>query len=142
VSAAGGFTIDGSFSYDANTNTYSAVQIDSLYYPFISYSDTFLPPFVLENGLANDNTASGLAAWTIYDAYGYFTLQLDFATALTNAGGNISILPTSREAVTGGIAGTSEIYIVSGSVSAVPIPAAVWLFVSAIAATGFLRRRI
>lgn len=133
--------INGGFTYDAATNTYSDVYISSVFYEFISYSDSYLPPFVLENGLLDGNTSTSLGAYTIYDFYGNFLLQLNFATALTNAGGEVSLLPTSSEAEYGAFGGPYEYFFTSGTVSAVPVPAAVWLFGSALAGLGWIRRK-
>ena len=66
-------------------------------------------------------------------------LALSFSDALTNAGGTVSLIPSSfvRNLDTDGVAS------LTGSVSAsnVPIPAAIWLFGSALAGLGWMRRK-
>ena len=144
VSTAGGSVLNGVFTYDADTDSYSDVLIGSVNYGYIpdfGYSDTCcLADFTYDNGLENDSTALTLRLFHIYGSFGNNNLQLDFATALTNSGGTISLLPTSHEASTNGQYGDFETFFVSGSVSAVPVPAAVWLFGSALAGMGWLRR--
>jgi hypothetical protein len=66
-----------------------------------------------------------------------------FAASLTNAGGVVAI-DGSGEFICGQecIYPASELrQISSGQVSAVPIPAAAWLFGSALAGLGWLRRK-
>lgn len=71
-------------------------------------------------------------------------LMLDFASPLTNSGGVINLLTGWGTGLrfTSGVGGY-EYSVVSGSVIAnvVPIPAAVWLFGSALAALGWVRRK-
>jgi len=81
-----------------------------------------------------------------------FSLVMHFAASLTNAGGTISLLPTGNNAgnydgfgwyLSGSqplLGGTGY---VGGSVvaSVVPVPAAFWLFGSALVGLGWLRRK-
>jgi hypothetical protein len=71
------------------------------------------------------------------------TLLLLFAEGLTNAGGSIALLPgpcfASCEFRSEPISATRG--VLTGSITAVPIPAAVWLFGSGLGLLGWLRRR-
>jgi len=137
-----GETLEGGFTYDASTDTYSDVYIYASDLPFVGYSDSALPPFVLWNNLL-DSTATNLSAETAYDFYGWFELNLEFSSALQNAGGIINLLPTSSEINYGCCIESPfyQRYIVAGTVSAVPVPAAAWLFGSALAGLGWMRRK-
>ncbi|NND53340.1 MAG: VPLPA-CTERM sorting domain-containing protein [Gammaproteobacteria bacterium] len=132
-----GTQLQGQFDYDASTNTYSNVLIQSG--NPIWYSDSKLPPFTLDNTFG-PGTATGFEAWTRYDGCcdSYLYIYLD--SAMTDSGGVISILTTSYEArfYPGG---DDYRYVTGGTISAVPIPAAAWLFGSALAGLGWLRRR-
>ena len=71
-------------------------------------------------------------------------LNLDFSSSLTNAGGIVGV--TGSETVDGffyGALGFNTRSIVSGTLvgTVVPLPAAVWLFASALAGLGWMRRK-
>ncbi len=137
-----GQTLEGGFTYDASADTYSDVYMYASDLFLVGYSDSPLPPFVIFNWLGS-STATNLSAESWHDGLGKFRLNLEFASALTNAGGAVNFLPTSGE-LNYGCCPESPFYerfIVSGTVSAVPIPAAVWLFGSALAGLGWMRRR-
>lgn len=70
-------------------------------------------------------------------------LQIEFAESLTNAGGTIALDSIFYQGVfgTGGPGFTYSTGLLSGTVSAVPIPAAAWLFASGLGLLGWLRRR-
>jgi len=143
---AGG-TATGSFVYDADTNTYSNINITTWFnedatdmfgiYTYLSPNDTypasdrFLP------------TVSSGSPDLEQNSYGF---ELFFDEALTNAGGTVAIQR--------GFEGLCddpncvgydyewpwrEAY--AGTISAVPIPAAVWLFGSALAGLGWVKRK-
>jgi hypothetical protein len=131
-----GGTGSGTFSYDADTNTYSNIDIlttagtASTGAPYMSVID-FAP-----------NDADYLTVMVVPLA-GTHSLELSFAASLTNAGGIIAI-----EGVGESLCGQECMYpavrlrdITSGQISAVPVPAAVWLFGSALAGLGWLRRK-
>jgi len=146
---ADGGTVTGSFVYDADTDAFSAVSISS---PSLPPPEGEVKDPILFGGLWND-----CASYTPLVA-GRFGLQcaaptagsslrLVFDTALGNEGGTLALQPTS------GPRGSMEVYttgegtiraITGGSLvgsSVVPIPAAAWLFGSALAGLGFTRRR-
>jgi len=127
----------GSFDYDASTNLYSEINITTLRSDdggFANYQS--LLPSVPSNDERLFLVGPG--------AGGLTGLSFFFSSGLTNTGGMVTIL--SGEEV------FCEDYecsqpagkirdVVSGSVSAVPVPAAVWLFGSALAALGWLRAK-
>ena len=68
------------------------------------------------------------------------SLVFGFSESLTNAGGVVSV---DGAFYSGSFLGNSSLQITSGSIVAnvIPIPAAAWLFASALAGLGWLRRR-
>ena len=132
-----GATLEGSFKWAADANQYSDIFITAPDHYWAPYSDSPLDPsdeplytFVVYNTAYFDGTI--LSAETWYDLGGIFDLSLEFASALTNEGGEVDVLQTSSE---------YGRFVISGTVTAVPIPAAAWLFGSALVGAGFLRRR-
>lgn len=70
-------------------------------------------------------------------------MSLIYASALTNSGGNISLtgfVEASCVDFDCNAPANPQRDIIGGSVNAVPVPAAVWLFASALAGLGWLRR--
>jgi hypothetical protein len=147
----GGDALTGSFDYDADTNTYSDINI------FFEYDDPFEDGYhnfytttgVWHNGDSFESDSNGAYFYPWYDFPEHFDfLALWFTAPLTNSGGNISLESGSgifnQYIYYGGTVTPVLTGIASGSVTAntVPIPAAVWLFGSALAGLGFLRRRI
>jgi len=132
-----GGTFSGSFTYDADTDIYSDISIN--------VSAWFIAPpayvFTADSPLNSDASELFLYGGVDYVFERY--LGLYFETDLTNQGGTVAIyLPVSREEFVDygdGQPSAGERYIVSGSVTAVPIPAAAWLFGSALAGLGWLR---
>lgn len=141
VTFADGKTLQGTFTYDADTGQYSNVLMSASDLPWILYSDTYQGPFHVLNEA--NGSATNLYAKTRYDSYPVTILNLYFDTALTNAGGVVSFLASSNESTYGNLSQPplATRYIVSGNVSAVPLPAAVWLFASALAGLGWTRHR-
>jgi hypothetical protein len=156
VTLSNGGTVTGTFVYDADANLYSDVSIDV-------NSDILLNGSVADDPamfLHYDDVSNWPVAWdssTISmtnqwegeyngDAAIESTYQtFSFAQQLTNAGGVISIASGWGELqhVLNFGSGSGYTYTVTGgNVSAVPIPAAVWLFGSALAGLGYLRKRI
>lgn len=143
-----GGTATGSFVYDADANTYFSINIvydDSYGQQLFNFEQqTPNPGYIIwgasETGFAYDqllySDSSSGNAWDL--------MKLQFATALTNSGGVVSIIPESYVGsdLAFGFA-ESDHYknqILSGSVSTVPVPAAFWLFVSALAGLRLIRR--
>ena len=148
------FTLEGSFVYDADTNVYSDIKIKPSGSSFIytqtdcyySCSDQaglsfgFVGPRAVDSGLRAES---------------HFRLLFD--GPLTNAGGAVSLMGGSSLSGgskyricdslegCGGLADHYGPMIMQGGATivgtVVPIPAAVWLFGSALAALGFSWRR-
>ena len=133
-----GGTGSGTFSYDADTNTYSNINISTTagsafgganYTSVVSFapiSANYLTVMVAP--------LEGLPGLELF----FFT------TGLTNNGGTFQIAIPSREALCGQecmFPASTLRYVASGQISAVPVPAAVWLFGSALAGLGWQRRK-
>ena len=143
VSFSDGGTAFGSFVYDADTNIYSAVDITTTSGTALSGTAyKFTNPYI-----------TGSASITQFlDAEGDLTGARFFgllpASALTNdlLSVNINTIDTGEYVCSSSTcAGGSKMrtigtgYITSSSV--VPVPAAAWLFGSALAGLGWLRRK-
>lgn len=143
-----GGTATGSFIYDADTNTYSSISIVT--------TDALLAPIATFTSLLGGSSTDAALATGGGDQTGQPFLQLlYFQFPLTNAGGTLYLIdpffPTAssfdgtclnagctsvdygRIMVDGGIIGVAA--------PVVPVPAAAWLFGSALLAAGALRRR-
>lgn len=136
-----GGTAVGSYDYDAVANIYSNVFItttEGSIFSGSSYNDacnvsTCHPDFIDSRPVFENVTGTYIERLLVFSLQG----------AMTNSGGVLQILA-------GGIgcelscevddALRSRI-VVAGSVSAVPVPAAAWLFGSALAVLGWLRRQ-
>ena len=138
VTFADGGTATGSFAFDSVTDTYSGISIttqggDAVAFPGLSYTELFTEAL---------STNLSLQTQTAYGGHGF---GLKFDSALSDAGGIISIVTpddVSVEINLGG-PGTGFVrYIESGTVSAIPVPAAVWLFGSALVGLGYFRKRV
>jgi len=131
-----GGTASGSFVYDASENTYADINlVTTAGSGFGGASYTLLVD-------SAPNNSTYLAAM-VFPLEGLPALALSFASALTNAGGLVALDGNSEF-----ICGQECEYpvatlrsITSGQVSAVPVPAAVWLFGSALAGLGWMRRK-
>jgi hypothetical protein len=132
----------GSFTYDANTNIYSDIYIVTT------------QGSVLDGAVYEDLNPSGIISGPTYlimvesiepDMTGVPGMQFGFATELTNAGGTISLAGPSFETFCGDLncftTAEPRRSLVVGQISSVPVPAAVWLFGSALAGLGWMRRR-
>lgn len=155
--------VTGSFTYDADTNVYSNVYIrtpDANFWWGADYTDTVLiygnPPAVFNpvlsassGGLTINSGGFGSVGCGFNFCEG--NLYLVFASPLTNAGGTVSLVPSS-------LGGSREVELQSGSndgvlnsrtiesgslvgAAAVPVPAAIWLFGSALAGLGWMGRK-
>jgi hypothetical protein len=136
-------TMSGSFGYDADTNTYSNFVIsvtgfintgvpEDIYVWRGIYSDV-LPGTALQ---LNSEKGSPNPLQPVY-------LTLDFSSALTGTGGIVAI--NSGIVLTNALYNNDPPYAAilgeGATVSAVPVPAAVWLFGSALLSIGWLRRK-
>jgi hypothetical protein len=153
VLGAGPFdgTASGFFTFDADTTTYSNVNITTtgagIWGTGNCGDSVYCGPYIRATTLYTLLTALSLQVTPTLqdpvDATGYYGASLQFVTALTNAGGTVLLntaggtdgegvckhfdcLPTGSAGVTAfrGFSG--------GSVSAVPIPATPWLIASAL----------
>jgi hypothetical protein len=137
-----GTEVAGTFDYDAATNVYSNwnLQTQAGFITGFNYNP--------ENSTDYDSYSKHLEIHTIY---GYPELErnilLHFESSLTNAGGIVEVSVTSPYCYP--TSGSCEVdwfayegrRVTGGRVTAVPVPAAVWLFGSALAGLGWFRRR-
>ena len=120
-----GGALNGSFDYDSSTNIYSNISLTTTSGSVLSgdFYPVALPP------------SSDAGELTLNDGpFQIPTLFLNFGSDLSNAGGTIGFNMDEIDPFDGFRAGT-------GTVSAVPVPAAVWLFGSGLGLLGWLRRR-
>jgi hypothetical protein len=139
-----GETALGAFDYDADTNTYSNISIiwdHSLSGSSPTTEFGFIHPY-FPLPPSSEGVMFGEGASCCHQV----GLNFRFGTSLTNSGG--VILLDSASSAGNGIfvmnsngTGSLNWEITSGTVSAVPIPAAVWLLGSALAGLGWLRRK-
>jgi hypothetical protein len=154
-------TATGSFSYDASTNTYSNVNITTTgsgYWGTGNCGDSALcGTYIRATDWFSTLSATSLQATPTAsdpaDAIGYYRISMQFAgSGLTNAGGTVDLYTsfgTDGEGIcattacdpTGAGAVSAFRGFSGGSVSAVPIPAAAWLFGSAILGLFGIARR-
>jgi hypothetical protein len=140
-------TAYGSFDYDASTNQYSNIDITTTNGDdWIHAQYEFLSPGELYPSSA---TTLSLVSSDRSDLTGWNAFELNFATALTDAGGTISIVyavegyceDSNCDSLDYNGEPWRESFSGTGSVSAVPVPAAAWLFGSGLGLLGWLRRR-
>lgn len=131
------YNATGTFSYDADTGNYSNANIS---FNGLTYTDSgfsFGQYLILEN--ASDNSQAK-------------TLALSFSNILTNAGGNEALSSDSYFSVRDQTSFpfrtvlsynflNGEVTNASTNVSAVPVPAAAWLFGSGLLGLAGLRRK-
>ena len=138
-----GGTASGSFTYDADTNTYSHISISTS-------SGSVLPGGVY--GVIHPHTPyvapsneTGMVVLDVTNGeFDSTAMSLIFESPLSNAGGTILLTYSIETSCAGELCNfpvSPQRFLVSGSVSAVPIPAAVWLFGSGLGLLGWLRGR-
>jgi hypothetical protein len=137
-----GSSLTGSFSYDADTNTYTDIDLVT---DLVDWSTEG------ELGASTSTELHLLQIITPYPSCEYrdvieypycMDLNLQFVDPLTSGGGTVNLVPySSYEWGNDYNNNTFGLSLVSGSVSAIPIPAAIWLFGSALAGLGWLRRK-
>ena len=153
-------TATGSFTYDAGTNTYSNVNITTTgsgYWGTDNCGDSILcGPYIRATDLYSTLSATSLQATPTSsdptNAIGYYGISMLFVgSGLTDAGGTVNLYTaggTDGEGIcatvgcdpTGASAVSAFRGFSGGSVSAVPLPAAAWLFISAIAGLAGAKR--
>jgi hypothetical protein len=129
----------GSFTYDAGTGTYTDINIVTTagnqqpipVYPGSNYGDL------------NNNTVPGSHILIFETGSNNYGLGLNWQGSLSNAGGNIALEVgmTSAGSYEIDLSNFSQRFLASGTISAIPVPAAVWLFGSALAGLGWFRRK-
>jgi hypothetical protein len=142
VTFSEGSEVTGTFDYDADINAYSNwyLQTQTGFITGFNYNPG--------NSAYEDSYSKHLE---IYSLYGYPDIDrvilLQFASSLTNGGGTIEVnetrpycYPTSGSCEVDWVEYNGR-HVTGGRVSAVPIPAAVWLFGSALAGLGWFRRK-
>jgi hypothetical protein len=143
-----GGTLTGQFDYDADINTYTNIYIQSSAKTLptgdgVNTGTTSISGiYTAIDQFGNPVNASALSLEQLY--FPEYTLEfaLFFETALTGAGGNA--LLSGTEAFFGNCPSCDPGVtrsLIAGQVSAVPVPAAVWLFGSALAGLGWLRSK-
>jgi hypothetical protein len=141
----------GTFYYDADTNQYS--NIDIILYEGASYQEHFqAETYNLSMGDSDAEQVSFIDLDYAYSgSYGFPVLELYFSQPLTNSGG-VVYLGGNTQHVYGDLSdafgplvfipnsGNPDRFM-TGTVTAVPVPAAIWLFGSALAGLGWMRRK-
>jgi hypothetical protein len=151
-----GGTVTGTFVFDAATNLYSdvSIDVDSDFLDARSFSED--PDFFHYDDVSTwpiQWDSSRISMETVWEGYpdGDYLYEVTyqtmaFAQALSNAGGEISIASGWGEfqyARDFSEYGGYRYMVTGGTVSAVPIPGAVWLFGSALVGLGWnLRRKV
>jgi len=124
-----GTEIVGSFVFDADTDTYSDVNITT------TSAEPGLDGFALAlvNPASSDNWLDLIGQFPMSSPGDYITISIN--PSLTNAGGVVNYDSVMESKTYADYTGGTLI----GTV--VPVPAAVWLFGSALAGLGWLRRK-
>jgi len=139
-----GGSASGFFIYDADLDLYSSVNITTT-----SGSDLSGESYLYPKGVFAGPFSLVATAQDVPDLTGVASIALFYNPGvLTNSGGTRSLVEgSSRESFCAdpdcniGVGEPNSRDIIAGSISAVPVPAAVWLFGSALAGLGWLRRK-
>ena len=153
-------TASGSFTYDANSNTYSNVNITTTGTGIWGTNNcgdsakcgTYIRATDLYAPLSSTYLQITPTSADPLDATGYYGISLQFVTDLTNAGGTVDLFTAggtdgegvckNSDCLPEGAAGVTAFRGFSGgSVSSVPVPAAAWLFGSALIGLVGIKRR-
>ncbi|MCP4928397.1 MAG: VPLPA-CTERM sorting domain-containing protein [Gammaproteobacteria bacterium] len=135
-SAAG--SLSGSFLYDADTDAFDLTNLEFTCYQICPGMPTRSPWWPVPGG--NGNFLSGAF---FEDHWAYVSVTLNFSDSLASYvdGGTVAIDTAYVQNMYGG--STHSLFSPPNTVSAsvVPVPAAAWLFGSALAGLGWMRRR-
>ena len=133
-----GGTASGTFTYDSDLNLFTQAAVTTtagsvLDGEFFSLACSF-------EGCSDDNFVMLGTAGLGFPGP---LLGLGLAGDMTNAGGSLQIIPNSGSSIEVDGVGPGQMsrFLVAGSITAVPVPAAVWLFASALMALGWMRKR-
>jgi hypothetical protein len=137
-----GSSLTGSFSYDADTNTYTDIDLVTDLVDWGTDGELGASTST-ELNLSQIITPYPSCEYRDVIEYPYcMDLGLHFVDPLTSGGGTVNLVPySSNEWGNDFLNNTVGLSLVSGSVSVIPIPAAVWLFGSALAGLGWMRRK-
>ncbi len=133
-----GGTATGSFVYDADANSYSSINITTQGGDDSLYGGTYTQLFGSYSNTSGYVQTESLLCGVPQEMCGFGLL---FESGLTNVGGTKAIIFDNSISVEIRPNSFQLRDITSGTVSAVPIPAAVWLFGSALAGLGWMRRK-
>jgi hypothetical protein len=136
-----GGILEGTFDFDDVLVQYSNINLVSsggtLGPVFNSSYSSYVLPFSDSDTFVADTSVTNAVPQSI--------LNINFSESLTAGGGIVSFVigsgPTGSEEISGSIATGTFRQVTSGTVSTVPIPAAVWLFGSALAGLGWINKR-
>jgi hypothetical protein len=151
-----GATATGSFDYDAGTNTYSNIAITvsgftnaPVYGPLGSDPFTYTNPVVLESFSTDSElifiqqlSTPGSGSDCVDSCQRQMIMS--FATSLTSLGGTVAIDPNVLSFEYLEKLGANDTHNISGgsfTAAPVPVPAAAWLFATALGVLGWSRRK-
>jgi hypothetical protein len=134
----------GSFIYDAATDIFSDIDITTTAGSVLSDAAYGISnPYLSSATTISYGTTLAQFVYAEGDLTGTQSMLFSMDGLLTNQGGSITISDSAEVACINsncGIYAASRI-MVSGHITAVPIPAAVWLFGSGLAGLGWFRRK-